>query len=164
LGPICSSGRPRLNGTYTLILNCRKPFRVKVGSLGYVNVRKGYCLYTGSALGRGSVSLEGRLKHHFRAWKKPKWHVDYLTSHPSCEVDWAVCLKSSNRLECNINRVIMQGLNVQPLLPHAGSSDCDCKGHLLKVKSSTSARRIIMSLTKIYEAFGETVLIKGNYS
>ena len=153
-----------MNGTYTLILHCRRSFRVKVGSLGYADVGKGYCLYTGSALGRGSVSLEGRLKRHFRASKKLKWHVDYLTSHPLCDVDSVVYLKSVAHLECKINRGILQRLDVQPLLPHAGSSDCNCKAHLLKVRVSTGAQGIKRSLTQIYEAFGDTVLTRENYS
>jgi Uri superfamily endonuclease len=152
-----------LNGTYTLILHCKKPFRVKIGSLGYVDVGRGYCLYTGSALGRGSVSLEGRLKRHFRASKKPRWHVDYLTLHPLCDVDSAVCLKSAAHLECKINRAILRGLDVHPLLPHAGSSDCNCEAHLLKVEEHTGAQAISWSLTKIYEAFGDTVLTRANY-
>jgi Uri superfamily endonuclease len=162
MGSICASGKARLNGTYTLILNCKVPFRVKIGSLGYVNVQKGYCLYTGSALGRGSVSLEGRLNRHFRTSKKPNWHIDYLTSHRCCKVECAVCLNSSNHLECQVNKAILHRLNVQPLLSHAGSSDCDCEGHLLKVELLNSGRRILWSLMRIYEAFGDTVLIQGN--
>jgi Uri superfamily endonuclease len=156
-------GSRDLNGTYTLILHCKKPFRVKIGSLGYANVGRGYCLYTGSALGRGSVSLEGRLKRHFRASKKRRWHVDYLTSHPLCDADSAVCLKCAIHLECKINRAILQRLGAQPLLPHAGSSDCNCEAHLLKVEEHRGAEGIRRSLTDIYEAFGDTVLAREDY-
>jgi Uri superfamily endonuclease len=149
----------RGRGTYTLLIVCKRSFRVKIGSLGYASVGEGHYLYTGSALGQGSVSLEGRLKRHFRASKKPKWHVDYLTSHGHCDVDSAVCLRSSRHLECRINRAIVKRLDVRPILPRAGSSDCRCDGHLLKVRSSTSARRILHSLKLIYDAFGESVLV-----
>jgi Uri superfamily endonuclease len=152
----------RGRGTYTLLIICKRSFRVKIGSLGYVSVGEGYYLYTGSALGRGSVSLEGRLKRHFRASKKPKWHVDYLTLHRHCEVDSAVCLRSSRHLECRVNQAIARRLDVRAILPRAGSSDCKCEGHLLKVRSSTSARRILHSLKLIYEVFGEPVLVEGN--
>jgi Uri superfamily endonuclease len=146
-----------LKGTYTLILICMKPFRAKIGSLGYATLRKGYYLYTGSALGYGSVSLEGRLNRHLRSSKNVTWHVDYLTSDPRCRVRAIVCLRSSKRLECTINQEIVRNLSAKPILTRAGSSDCKCDGHLTRVGSSIGAGEILSKVTSVYQRFGRAV-------
>jgi len=146
-----------LKGTYTLLLICMKPFRAKIGSLGYATIRKGYYLYTGSALGYGSVSLEGRLNRHLRSSKNVTWHVDYLTSNPRCRVRAIVCLRSSERLECTINQEIVRNLSAKPILTRAGSSDCKCDGHLTRVGSSIGAGEILSKVTSVYQRFGGAV-------
>jgi Uri superfamily endonuclease len=146
-----------LKGTYTLLIICVKPFRTKVGSLGYATIRKGHYLYTGSALGCGSVSLEGRLGRHLRGPKNVTWHVDYLTSNPRCRVKAIVCLRSSKRLECTINEEIVKNLSAKPILSRAGSSDCKCNGHLTRVGPSIEAGEILSKLTSVYQRFGGTV-------
>ena len=99
-----------MKGTYTLIIACRKPFRTEIGKLGRVNVGKGYYLYTGSALGKGAVSLEGRLSRHLRARKRRQWHVDYLSSSRNCTVKFLVSFESDKHLECSVNQLIMNRL------------------------------------------------------
>ena len=146
-----------MKGTYTLLLVCKKPFRVKIGNLGNVNVGEGYYLYTGSALGSGALSLEGRLKRHSRRGKKVKWHVDYLTSDSRCRVMAAVCLRSRKRLECAINKVVVRRSNAKPLFSRAGSSDCKCDGHLTKMGSSIRAGKILPLVISVYRRFGKSV-------
>ncbi len=147
-----------MKGTYTLLLICMKPFRTKIGSLGYATIGKGHYLYTGSALGTGSVSLEGRLNRHLRGPKNVRWHVDYLTSNPRYRVKAIVCLKSSKRLECTINQKIVRNLNAKPILIGAGSSDCKCDGHLTRVETSIGAGEILSKVTRAYQGFGGAVL------
>lgn len=146
-----------MRGTYTLLLVCREPFRRRIGSLGYANVDEGYYLYTGSALGTGALSLEGRLMRHSRLSKKARWHVDYLTSDSRCRVMAAVFLRSRKRLECVINQAAVRKLNAEPVLPGAGSSDCECDGHLTKVGSSIRAGKILSLVRSIYRGFGRSV-------
>ena len=146
-----------MKGTYTLLIICKKPFRTKIGSLGYATIRKGHYLYTGSALGYGSVSLEGRLNRHLRGPKNVTWHVDYLTSNPRCRVKAIVCLRSSKRLECTINQEIVRNLSAKPILRRAGSSDCKCDGHLTRVGTSIGAGGILSKVTNVYQRFGGTV-------
>lgn len=142
-----------MKGTYTLLLVCKRSFRTKIGKLGYVNVRKGHYLYTGSALGQGAVSLEGRLRRHRQVSKKTRWHIDYFTAKRNCTVSVAVCLRSRQRLECSINRALARRLNVRPVFPRAGSSDCACEAHLVKVVSSMSDRRVLDAVIRVYEDF-----------
>lgn len=146
-----------MRGTYTLLLLCREPFRARIGSLGYANVDEGYYLYTGSALGNGSLSLERRLERHCRRAKKVRWHVDYLTSNPRCVVKVAVCLRSRKRSECAINKAVIRRMNAKPILSHAGSSDCKCDAHLTKIRSSIGADKILRSLMNVYRRFGKAV-------
>jgi Uri superfamily endonuclease len=143
-----------MKGTYSIVLQCRRPMRVRFGKLGFAKVEVGYYLYTGSALGRGSVSLEGRLARHMRPSKKMRWHVDYLTSRPGCYFRGAVYLISKRHLECKINRSIQQNLNLEPSLLHIGASDCGCDGHLLRVTEHSSEAELINQLECIYSSFG----------
>jgi Uri superfamily endonuclease len=148
-----------LKGTYSILIVCRKSFRTKLGKLGYVNVRKGFYLYTGSALGNGAVSLEGRLNRHFRSSKNRRWHVDYLTSHRNCAAKLAIYLRSSRHLECSVNRAIDEVIQVRALLPRAGSSDCRCQCHLNRVVSPSNQSEISRFLKSIYRGFGKPVEI-----
>lgn len=127
---------------------------MRIGSLGIVTVRKGYCLYTGSALGYGDMALENRLKRHSRRKKKIRWHVDYLTSHSQCRVMAAICLTSGKRLECRINQAIVRRIEASPVLPGAGSSDCKCPAHLFMVNSSIGARQLLGTVVSVYEVYG----------
>lgn len=149
-----------MKGTYTLLLVCNVPFRTRIGRLGYASIENGYYLYTGSALGRGAISLEGRLRRHWQISKKIRWHVDYLTSHRNCAVTAAVCLKSGKHMECLISREIVGRLKVRPVLPHAGSSDCACEAHLMKVESPITEREVLNALSKVYGMFGEPFRIR----
>ena len=146
-----------MKGTYTLLILCKKPFRTRIGSLGYATIGKGCYLYTGSALGYGSVSLEGRLGRHLRGPKNVSWHVDYLTSDPRCRVRAIVCLGSSKRLECTINDETVRNLGATPILARAGSSDCKCNGHLTRVGTSIGTGEIVSKVTSVYRRFGRAV-------
>ena len=148
-----------MKGTYTILVTCESSMRVKFGRLGYAEVGKGFYLYTGSALGRGAVSLEGRLKRHSRVSKRVRWHVDYLTCHPSAKVKAAVCLRSPRRLECLISRAVSGKMNASPLIPHIGASDCKCRGHLVRADSSLNAAMIVSRLKRIYLKFGQPFLL-----
>ena len=148
-----------MRGTYTLLLEIKRPANFSFGKLGRARVKKGYCLYTGSALGRGAVSLEGRLKRHSRSSKRPKWHVDCLTSHPGCTVKAAICLRSRKRLECVINRAISEMLDASPILPHIGASDCRCDGHLSTIGSLINADKILVQVKTAYSRFGSALLV-----
>jgi Uri superfamily endonuclease len=146
-----------VKGTYVLVLHCMRPFRLKMGRLGCANMTNGYYIYTGSALGTGAVSLEGRLRRHSQRKKKVNWHIDYLTSDTRCEVKAAVVVRSAKRLECIINRAVMRELDAHPLLARAGSSDCKCEGHLAKVGPSIRSRDILPMARAVCRKFAKSV-------
>ena len=142
-----------LRGTYTLLLACRQPFKLRIGSLGQIKIEKGQYLYTGSALGTGAVSLEQRIARHRRLNKRVKWHIDYLTVHREITVVNVICLEANKRIECQINQQILSDLNGKPIIRRAGASDCRCSGHLLSVELSNS--KVMTTLKKIYAMHGE---------
>jgi len=150
--------RIALRGTYTLLLACKRPFKLRIGKLGLTKVEKGYYLYTGSALGTGAVSLEQRIARHRRRDKRVKWHVDYLTVHREITVVNVICTEISERLECRINEQIMSNLNGEPIIRRAGASDCKCSGHLLSVRLLDS-KTILIRLKQIYAMHGEPLFL-----
>lgn len=86
------------------------------------NLKKGYYIYTGSAM----KYLSKRIKRHLRKEKKFFWHIDYLIPH--LEKVKIFPIYSSVRIECLISReleVISDGF-----VKNFGSSDCSCKSHL----------------------------------
>lgn len=114
----------------------------------------GHYLYTGSALGTGAVALEGRLTRHKRTGKKKKWHVDYLTSRQEFRFSAGIYLVSAEKLECKINASIQRNLNVESIIPHLGSSDCDCTAHLFRLASRWSVVELFAKLDEVYSTFG----------
>jgi Uri superfamily endonuclease len=142
-----------VKGTYTVLLSCGRRTVVGIGKLGVFNLEPGQYLYTGSALGVGAVSLEGRIQRHNRRSKKLRWHIDYLTSNKSCKFSGAVYLVSSRCLECRINALIQRSLQATTAIPKFGSSDCSCPGHLLRLGTSSSEKEILGKLELIYARF-----------
>ena len=159
LDPICASEGASMRGTYTVILKCKEPIRIRFGRLGRANLPTGYYLYTGSALGRGAVSLEGRLARHKRRSKRMKWHIDYLTSNSKCQFKRAICLVSSDRLECKINDSLSTKLKVQPILAHLGATDCGCRTHLVRVSQRSGLANLLAQLWTVYSLFGNPHLV-----
>jgi sugar fermentation stimulation protein A len=143
-----------MKGTYTIIVECGFDGCVVFCMLGRARLRRGYYLYTGSALGFGATSLERRLERHEKRSKRRKWHIDYLTSKPGCRVRGAVYLVSRRRLECKINRSISRELKLLPVLPKIGASDCNCEGHLLGPVVHLSKVALLRRLVGIYRRVG----------
>ncbi len=150
-----------MRGTYTILLALRRTLRLSFGKLGCARLGRGYYLYTGSALGRGAVSLEGRLSRHNRRVKKAWWHIDYLTSRPECVLTAAVYLTSGTRLECKINRSVCIELNVELILSGLGSSDCKCSSHLVKADSELNEADLLSQLEHVYSRFGVPVFVRA---
>jgi sugar fermentation stimulation protein A len=143
-----------MKGTYTIVVRCNDAGYSTFGKLGRARLRKGHYLYTGSALGRGAVSLEGRLERHLRRKKRLRWHVDYLASRPDCDVTGALYVVSDSRLECKVNSAISKALDISPVLLKIGASDCKCNGHLLGPVHGLNERYLMRRLKLVYAQFG----------
>ena len=147
-----------MRGTYTIVISCKKSVNLRFGRLGRAKTLRGLYVYSGSALGQGAVSIEGRISRHSRSHKKARWHVDYMTSNQWCTVKAAIWVESERHLECNVNSMLVERLDACPPLPHIGASDCKCRGHLMQV-TSLSEENLLSQIHKVYCKFGNPVYL-----
>jgi Uri superfamily endonuclease len=113
-------------GTYALVLAAAKRKRIFVGRLGILDVRPGFYVYVGSALGSGG--LAARIGRHARQEKTLRWHVDYLRAVTDLVEVWF--RPERRRRECSWAKRLsgMPGAEIRRL--GFGSSDCGCRSHL----------------------------------
>lgn len=121
-----------MRGSYVLIVKVKRDLNLRIGKLGKLKFKKGFYCYVGSALGK-NVSLENRLKRHFKKRKKLKWHIDYLLSNSSISLESALIFPSKRKIECKLSRIIEK--QADSTIKNFGSSDCKCKGHLYWFKN-----------------------------
>jgi Uri superfamily endonuclease len=118
-------------GVYSLLIELEEGRAIELKRGVCWRLPKGYYVYTGSALGRGSTSLEKRLERHLSVNKKTYWHIDRLLDG-SARVVRAVYAEAATRMECKLNQKISSLLRAKAVKGF-GSSDCKygCVGHLL---------------------------------
>lgn len=123
-------------GTYALFCSCHKHALIEAGCLGRFQLRPGFYVYVGSALGLGG--LRSRLAHHEKPSKKPHWHIDYLRAHAQPQRVWYTYgLLRREHQWATAFRTVPNGLSP---LPGFGSSDCNCESHLFFFQSLPSLR------------------------
>lgn len=127
-----------MKGTYVLFVRLGTPRKIRIGSLGLLEFKKGYYAYIGS----GMNSLEKRTERHFSAEKKRYWHIDYLLAKGS--ITSAVYFESG-KMECKLARKLMEELEG---ISKFGCSDCSCRSHLFYSEKSIEkgVLKIIQSL------------------
>lgn len=109
-------------GSYILILRLEKDLTLPVGGLGHVSFRRGFYVYTGSAM----ANLKRRMERHKRIRKRNHWHIDFLRS--VSEFHDILPIRSSERIECQLANCL-SGIACWEI-PGFGSSDCECRTHL----------------------------------
>jgi len=129
-----------LKGTYCLIIQLKDDNSIKVGKKGFINFKKGYYIYVGSALN----SLETRLKRHLSSEKKLFWHIDYLLNNPDTEIKEIIFTVNNSKLECMIaSKIAYKSVEIKDF----GCSDCKCNSHLFRFDE------IEMAIKTCYNAF-----------
>ncbi len=110
-----------VNRSYQLHIELREQAVITVGKLGTFTFPAGLYIYSGSA----RKNIEARVARHLSRWKKMRWHIDYLLSHPDAKLIRADLFIET---ECELNKRI-GGMIVAPRL---GATDCrnGCKSHL----------------------------------
>ena len=114
-----------MSGIYHLLIQLLQPQEIIIGKLGLFRFPAGYYVYTGSALN----GLEARVARHRRKEKRLHWHIDYLLQH--AKIIDVVFYITTERLECECNRQIMNLPDAQIIVPKFGASDCKCDAHLV---------------------------------
>lgn len=111
-------------GSYVLILYNEVEEEIKIGKLDSIDLKEGYYIYVGSALGPGGV--QARVKRHNQEHKKSHWHIDYLRAKTDLAAVWY--LYSTERFEHQLAQLFAERSTVP--LAGFGSSDCNCQAHL----------------------------------
>jgi sugar fermentation stimulation protein A len=123
-------------GIYTLLLKVNSDEWIIVGRLGRFRF-SGFYAYTGSAIGKGSTSLNNRVSRHLRHKKKARWHIDYVLGCPSTEVEHVITSRTEIKSkECEVSRNILASTGCIAPVPKFGSSDCSCRSHLVHLEGS----------------------------
>ena len=99
-----------------------------VGSLGVIRFDTGIYAYVGRAFGPGG--LAARLAHHLRPVVSAHWHIDYLRSRGTVREIWYS--QSAPSWEHRWARALSQMRGAVVPADGFGSSDCQCRSHLLK--------------------------------
>ncbi len=138
-------------GNYTLLLSTQTPKQIVVGKLGLGAFPAGIYAYTGSAFGKGSLSLGGRILRHARRDKAKRWHIDYLLSDDDFHLAAVVAGVVSRRMECELNKALKEAFRARIPFLGFGSSDCTerCGSHLLFLGH---ARNVVERTVELYEA------------
>ena len=123
----------KANGaTYVLLIEVNSFQHLCVGKLGWVNFEKGYYIYIGSS----KKSIKKRLLRHISTYKKKFWHIDYLLSIPH---NVKVINIFINKMDCEcktIQELLKEGGVGTVVRDSFGSSDCNCRSHLLRLDNS----------------------------
>ena len=82
---MCNETKWKLRRVYTLIIRLRRPCRVNIGKHVSPVLKQGLYLYIGSAMGRGSTSLEARIRRHLTRDKRRFWHIDRILACKSSQ-------------------------------------------------------------------------------
>jgi len=142
-----------VRGIYTLAIRLERNARCRIAALGTNCFKKGMYLYTGSARGQGSTSLERRIERHGGRQKSRFWHIDYLLGINGCRIVACVYSETSRDLECAANRTIQKSTGRDHPMRGFGSSDCNCRSHLMYIQSG-NARRTLHLLMAAYRKLG----------
>lgn len=137
-------------GTYVLLVFVSDMLELNVGGLGAKAFLPGYYAYTGSARGRGAVSLPNRIARHMKTAKRKHWHIDFLLVNTHADVEVIIAFSSKEKLECEINQLIRKKLNAKVLVPKFGASDCQnkCESHLLFFPDITKSDILVRKIVK----------------
>jgi Uri superfamily endonuclease len=141
-----------LKGAYALVLRISQPLNTNVGSLGALQFESGIWVYIGSAMGKGSTSLENRLKRHFSSKKTIFWHIDWLLASGAIPLT-AIWTKSSEKIECQLSEALIKSPVFESGPKGFGASDCrrSCGTHLFQYIGKNSVNK---SLQEVFIGLG----------
>jgi Uri superfamily endonuclease len=129
------------HGVYTLIIRSSQPCRITVGRCLSISLERSLYIYTGSAVGRGSTSLEGRITRHLRQEKKRFWHIDRILSSGSARVASVVFAETARKMECKTNTALLKDSCIVVPVRGVGSTDCKCESHFLMTRYTLGVLR-----------------------
>ena len=123
-------------GSYLFIFLLKSEISFKTkGGKGF-KLPPGLYIYVGSAFGSGGI--EARIKRHLKRKKKLHWHLDWVTTSKHFEfLDFVPFY--NRRWECKLAK-FLEGLGIFETIEGFGSTDCNCRGHLFRLKDKYNSR------------------------
>ena len=124
-----------MKGTYILTIELSNNINIQVGKLGLLSFKKGFYFYIGSAMGSsGSSTLLNRVLRHLRLpeQKRNHWHIDFFLKDESANIIKIYLIPCNYKLECILAQELMDISDA--FIEKFGSSDCNCKSHLIYFK------------------------------
>jgi len=152
-----------VRGVYTLLINLSESREITVGHLGTRCFPAGYYAYTGSALGKGSSGLLGRISRHLSTLKNVRWHIDYLLKARGVKIELIVVSESLKRMECMVVENLKEGSGATIVVEGLGASDCraGCVSHLLYFPNA-SFEDVRCAVVNAFERVGlKTLNVQG---
>ena len=137
----------RAPGTYALVLENARPARVAVGRLGSIDLRRGFYVYVGSALGQGGV--RARVGRHLVPSRAVHWHIDYLKRAAHILEVWY--LLDPIRREHAWAEALGGLAGASIAMPGFGASDCRCAAHLFHFPSAPRLATFARALRRTHE-------------
>lgn len=120
---------PDVRGAYVLLIEMRRPMKIKLAGKIAGALAPGRYLYCGSAKGPGG--LRARIARHMRRRKAVRWHVDQLTTRGLVHGAWVF----PDECECAL---VTRLAHLPAPIPGFGASDCaHCRSHLLQWPEGT---------------------------
>ena len=118
-----------MKGVYVLLIRLESGFSEIIGALGEKHFDEGFYAYVGSA----QMSLEGRVRRHFKKEKRKFWHIDYFLGNPFVRIQSVYYKEALRSEECAIAREIGKR---SVAISGFGCSDCTCKSHFFRLDGS----------------------------
>ena len=148
-------------GIYTLIIFLSNDTQLKAGKLGTQTFPAGYYIYTGSALGKGASSLKQRVARHLKKQKQKFWHIDFLLEHENATITTVIAFQTNRKLECKMNRCIIEESKTKIPVMGFGASDCkeNCESHLLFFSDITKEKVLVKKLVKCARLISDHVFV-----
>ncbi|MFN2364252.1 MAG: DUF123 domain-containing protein [Halarsenatibacteraceae bacterium] len=113
------------SGIYILEIFKHKPGKVEIGALGKIAFPAGYYYYIGTA----QKNLNARIKRYLAGKGNFHWHIDYFLTEANIQNVYAWPLEKE--YECKIADALLELENIKVIEEGLGSSDCNCRSHLL---------------------------------
>lgn len=130
------------SGYYILVFKLEQGFKGMVGRRHHVSLEPGDYVYIGSAL--APFKLRNRVCRHLSRYKKPWWHIDYVTLSPSYKpLLVALCPSTSKGLEPLLALSAYSSRCFKPIGRLGGSDDAYGLPHLYMVQGCETVNAVI---------------------
>lgn len=129
-------------GSYMILLTIVDDLQIAVGSLGDLSFPAGYYVYVGAA----RSSMTKQMERHLRNNRANHEHIDYLRKHAKKCI--SIPIRTDTVLEHDLARSL--ATIADDLVPHFGSSGCQCVSHLFRFAENPLHLKIFVDMIQYF--------------